>query len=312
MPALVASVAIVAVSCGDSGRDDQGSGEESGKSAVPTLFTQSAAAGSFEPVAGEDGVYGLRLTGVSARTTWFTDRPERDAGTTETGSALAEIGFDDPPNAVVSLPTGNPTRDAVAVTLEDPDYDVGAATLNYRATILDGGGAQLAGLAEVDGLIPRQFDSVDLFIDDAEPNGLPYCNVRVVNRSSATYVSTSAARYPDDAAYSGDRPFFVGGPRPSPPSSDYLLGRGERWYRQATAPRRVTCGGELHLAVLVDGQSDTDHVIDMWWKDPPEEDSNWDCNVRWAPGRYPYPKPTCMSEGNVTQQPLGLTFTLTD
>lgn len=44
------------------------------------LFAQPFDAGAWAPKAGEDGVYTLTLTGVAGQTTYFSDRPERDAG----------------------------------------------------------------------------------------------------------------------------------------------------------------------------------------------------------------------------------------
>ena len=87
------------------------------------LMVMNAETGEFQKdTTGED--YTLSLTGLSAGTLAFTDRPERQAQTWDTSEFLDywqnEFG-DDPPNAVVSA---DGVR--VAVTLSDPRVGMSA------------------------------------------------------------------------------------------------------------------------------------------------------------------------------------------
>ncbi|PQM61013.1 MAG: hypothetical protein CL523_02545 [Actinomycetales bacterium] len=89
------------------------------------LMVMNAETGEFQKdTTGED--YTLSLTGLSAGTLAFTDRPERQAQTWDTAAFLgawaSEFG-DDPPNAVVSA---DGVR--VAVTLSNPQAIGGTFT----------------------------------------------------------------------------------------------------------------------------------------------------------------------------------------
>ena len=109
------------------------------------LMVMNAETGEFQKdTTGAD--YTLSLTGLSAGTLAFTDRPDREAQTWDTAAFLdawaSDFG-DDPPNAVVSA---NGVR--VAVTLSDPRVgmsarDDGAVTpsagaVTFTATPLPG------------------------------------------------------------------------------------------------------------------------------------------------------------------------------
>ena len=67
------------------------------------LFVQPFDGGTWAPKPGAEGVYLLTLTGVAANTTYFSDRPERDAGLAPTQQFLDGIGFapENPPNAAL-------------------------------------------------------------------------------------------------------------------------------------------------------------------------------------------------------------------
>ena len=107
------------------------------------LMVMNAETGEFQP-AGD--TYTLTLAGVDAEMLAFTDRPEREAQTWDTGDFLDywqnEFG-DDPPNAVVSADGVQ-----VAVTLSNPRVgmsarDDGAVTpsagaVTFTATPLPG------------------------------------------------------------------------------------------------------------------------------------------------------------------------------
>ena len=89
------------------------------------LMVMNAETGEFQKdTTGED--YTLSLTGLSAGTLAFTDRPERQAQTWDTAAFLDAwaSGFgDDPPNAVVSA-----SGVRVAVTLSNPQAIGGTFT----------------------------------------------------------------------------------------------------------------------------------------------------------------------------------------
>ncbi len=89
------------------------------------LMVMNAETGEFQKdTTGED--YTLSLTGLSAGTLAFTDRPEREAQTWDTAAFLdawaSDFG-DDPPNAVVSA-----SGVRVAVTLSNPQAIGGTFT----------------------------------------------------------------------------------------------------------------------------------------------------------------------------------------
>jgi hypothetical protein len=147
------------------------------------LFVQTFASGIWAPKAGEDGVFLLTLTGASAQTVYFSDRPERIVGTVPTPRFLDGLGFTptNPPNAalVVQVDEG---EDVVVIELRDPVYteDFGpeeATTLTYEAKVLaeytEAGLAHLAA-RQTDATIPATFGPASLFIDDC-PDAKFYC-----------------------------------------------------------------------------------------------------------------------------------------
>jgi hypothetical protein len=90
---------------------------------------QTAEGGGFT---GSGADVSLTLRPVSAVTTAFSDRPERDSGsipTAEFASSFDQAFGDDPPNATVSsLERG---RGEFTVELSDPRYEQAARTLTY-------------------------------------------------------------------------------------------------------------------------------------------------------------------------------------
>ena len=167
---------------------------------APVLYTVSASGGTLIPGSGK-GTFVLALTGVNPSATWFTDRPARRAGTASVGGTLKSVGFgNDPPNAVIEVPGAPANQDAMAVTLRDPVYDEGAATLQFAAERLPKVGADLKGFRpELDPELAPNFGAVALFIDDGDapvitgtrgnsddqgkPNGSPSCDLTFKNPS---------------------------------------------------------------------------------------------------------------------------------
>jgi hypothetical protein len=139
------------------------------------LFVVNGASGSFTPTTATPGTFNLALSGVNPDVTWFTDRPQRAAGTVTPDAALLAIGFKEqgvgPPNAVVSLRSGDPAHDTLAVKLTTPAYDPTTGTLSFIATPLAQPkralGPDLSSFdSRLDRTLPASFGAVSLFIDD--------------------------------------------------------------------------------------------------------------------------------------------------
>lgn len=134
------------------------------------LFVQPFEAGAWAPKAGEDGVYTLTLTGASANTVYFSDRPERIFGLAPTGPFLDNLGFTptNPPNAaLVARRADGSDQEVLVIELLNPAYD--GETLTYDAKVLaDYGepGLTAAARTQMDYELPESFAEGSLFIDD--------------------------------------------------------------------------------------------------------------------------------------------------
>jgi hypothetical protein len=140
-----------------------------------TMFIQTARAGTWEPKAGEEGVFTLTLTGLPAQTVYFSDRPDRVVGTQTTSEFLEALGFGDqnPPNAALVTAGENGDDDILVIELFNPDYteslDEAGGTLVYEARILENYQETRMGrvaLEQDDAVIPSSFAGASLFIDD--------------------------------------------------------------------------------------------------------------------------------------------------
>lgn len=152
------------------------------------LFVQPFDAGTWAPKPGQEGTFILTLTGAAANTTYFSDRPERDAGLAPTQPFLEGLGFtpENPPNAAIVAQTDNGEQDVLVVQLFDPVYDAAAATLVYDARVVaDYGGRGLAHLAQqqTDYELAASFGEGSLFIDDC-PDSTDNCFNSCVNEGS--------------------------------------------------------------------------------------------------------------------------------
>jgi len=136
------------------------------------LFVQSGfSTGSFELNDGE--TYLLTLKNAPEQTIFFSDRPQRIVGTTQTAQFLAELGFDpaDPPNAALVIAQNDGTTDTMVLELLDPAYDKASATLTYQVKVLEGYDttqATEAGFMEqplTADEVPATFGQCSLFID---------------------------------------------------------------------------------------------------------------------------------------------------
>jgi hypothetical protein len=138
---------------------------------IEYLFVQTAAAGTWAPKPNEPDTFLLTLTGASAQTIYFSDRPARVVGSLPTATVLASLGFTpaDPPNAAI-VAQAAAGEDVLVVELFSPRYDEAAGTLTYEARVLtEYVGAGLGTLPErrADDALPPAFGPTSLFIDDA-------------------------------------------------------------------------------------------------------------------------------------------------
>lgn len=146
---------------------------------VSLLFVQTGGATTLTP--GADDIHTLTMTGVTAQTLYFSDRPNRVTGAMPTGTlveAWADAFAGDPPNATLigHSEIGGDTEEAVVIELLEPAYDAASATLTYQVRLL--GAEAIADrtfeqepLTVLDG--PRQYAEAHLFIDDFD--GCVFC-----------------------------------------------------------------------------------------------------------------------------------------
>lgn len=133
------------------------------------MFVQSADSGSFVPIEREENLYHLTLEGVSANTTYFSDRPERIVGQAPMQKFLEGMGFSEsnPPNAALEVLESKESSDLVVVELFNPAYHAETNTLEYTASILKEPNHSYAVFNENhDRSIPKSFGANSLFIDD--------------------------------------------------------------------------------------------------------------------------------------------------
>ncbi len=136
------------------------------------LFVQTGGATTLTP--GTDDIHTLAITGVTAQTLYFADRPSRVTGAIPTATFVGEWAQafgDSPPNAtLIGHPeAGGDTEEAVVVELLEANYDAASGTLTYQVRIL--GVEEIVDrtferepLTVLDA--PRQYAEAHLFIDD--------------------------------------------------------------------------------------------------------------------------------------------------
>lgn len=147
------------------------------------LYSLSASDAKLTPTS-KRGTFTLTLSGTDARTVWFADRPDRDAGSLPTSALVnrwRSVGFaSDPPNAAVVLHSpvsiSDGRVDTFVVELSNPRKQ--GRQLSFRAQVLDEESANsLSGrLAKHGDRHDREISStpdpirlggVSIFIDDA-------------------------------------------------------------------------------------------------------------------------------------------------
>lgn len=115
----------------------------------------------------------MTLKDAPEQTIFFSDRPKRIVGTMPTPQLFEVLGFDptDPPNAALVIAQEDGSTDTVVLELTDPTYDAAAATLTYRARVLeDYGRLEATGVGFVEQPLtadqaPSRFGASSLFID---------------------------------------------------------------------------------------------------------------------------------------------------
>ena len=137
------------------------------------LFSLESRAGTLVPDArAGKGRFTLTLRGVERRATWFTDRPQRNAGRVDTRklfTAWRELGFRaDPPNAALVVDRAKASRDTVAAEIRLRSYAPRRRTARLAVRTLGSLGNGLRHInRRIDLRPPRRFGAASLFIDNA-------------------------------------------------------------------------------------------------------------------------------------------------
>jgi hypothetical protein len=144
------------------------------------LFVQTYQSGTITPVDGTDGRYTLALEAGTGQTVYFSDRPDRIVGATETPQFLESLGFsqENPPNAALVVETAPGESDVAVVELFDPSYDPISQSVSYEIQVLANWQNELElGFTEAPtdlATLAPSFGAAQLFIDDC-PDGVLIC-----------------------------------------------------------------------------------------------------------------------------------------
>jgi hypothetical protein len=240
--------------------------------------------GSLQPVEGEPGVYDLTLRGVDARGACKGDEPRL---CTVPGRAARKIldESDDvaPRPALLRIPGAPESKDAAALGLTDPKFDVDQHSLSFRATKLGEGGGGLAPT------VPRRFGAATLQV---APNGYAGCNVAIHFRAKGYPGNFTFIQKQDvigDAWISNIKQGEIF----DPVASD---GRVEAYYARKF-PKDIWC----RMGLLWRSQQ-TGQGFFVWFNNYVFKKSDWGCT--------PPPGYKCQFSGNESGQPLKLDVTL--
>jgi hypothetical protein len=141
-----------------------------------------------------DGSGRLTLTGVSARPVWFSDRPQRAAGTYSMDE-FTDVFFRDqqPPNAALEISGANTARHVVILELSKPRYTRSSDRLRFDVKMLDnpttalGPSSQLrTTLNGADPNVPKSFRSSALFVDSSAGDATLPCQIPLYNAYAPT------------------------------------------------------------------------------------------------------------------------------
>lgn len=130
------------------------------------LMVQEASKGTFQK--NSDGTYALALEGANPNTVYFSNTPEKIAGSVPTEQFNEAFNWGELPNAAIVIREGNENEDVAIVQItEKPQYDAAAKKLVYKTkTIGDYNGENLKYFqAKRDASIPESFGWVSLFLD---------------------------------------------------------------------------------------------------------------------------------------------------
>jgi hypothetical protein len=132
------------------------------------LFSQTAGSANIKSDPNRSGWHLLTLNNVNKHTVWFTDRPQRSAGTLPTAKYVAhwDKGANsfkiNNPNAsliVFQDKQGLQTEEHAVLQLSKPQYNIKTNTLTYAIK-------HISNAKDGDTLTAGQFGEVALFIDD--------------------------------------------------------------------------------------------------------------------------------------------------
>lgn len=181
---------------------DPTSGSATSGGEVSLLFLQGASSAVLDTVAGT-----LSLSGVDSSVTYFSDRPNREAGRMTTARLVEEwaaLFGDDPPNAALqSRGAADRDLDPVVELLGTPTYD-GAGNLTYRIRVLDLPDATPERIT---------FQQVSLFIDGGTTAAVPVSSAS----PSASYtltVKNDSDQYQEFVLYQDPSSSGVAGAQP--------------------------------------------------------------------------------------------------
>ena len=145
------------------------------------LFVQSYESGTIVPKEGEAGSWTLTLEQGLGQTVFFSDRPERIAGVSDTDAFLKGLGFsdDNPPNAALLFTNDKGEEDVSVIELFNPRYDTNTQTATYDIQLLK----EYAGLEMTFQEQPAEppdagatFEAAHLFIDDCADAPIACCS----------------------------------------------------------------------------------------------------------------------------------------
>lgn len=146
-------------------------GQAPAQDATSFLYVQTATSGGTLIPTGQPGRFTLTLTGVAARTIYFSNIGGSKAGTIPTAAFVDELPllFDGEPNSALSMRLTGGQEETVIVAILSGSHDPGADRVTYEVRVLERsdspGLAGFGGSGEPEA-VPNQFEEAHLFIDD--------------------------------------------------------------------------------------------------------------------------------------------------
>jgi hypothetical protein len=143
---------------------------------------QTADAGSFSPIPGTTDSFRLLLQPAGNHFTYFTDRPEREAGLVPAATLLEQWPFnpENPPNAALALQTAPDALAVVVLELLNPPNVATDGSISYTVRVISSNAAPgfdtLTESLTADRL-PPTFAAASLFIDGATIDSAVFHNI---------------------------------------------------------------------------------------------------------------------------------------